>query len=351
MIIGIPLEIKPEEGRVALIPDACAELQRQGHQLVVQAGAGVLSGYPDQAYQQRGVEIAVDAATLYQRAELVIKVKEPIAGDLQYLQAHHRLFCFLHLAANEALLRQLQSIGLMAFAFETLTDNGDLPLLAPMSNIAGRIAVQAGAHYLHRSQGGKGILLGGLPGVGRGRVVVLGAGNAGGNAVRMAASMGAEVVVFDKRADRLQAMRDLAANVTALYPYADQLAEQVVVADLLIGAVLLAGARTPHLVSSEQVAAMQEGSVIVDISVDQGGCIETIHATDYRSPTYVESGVIHFGVTNMPGAVPRTASQALSAVIMPYVKNISQEDWQADSIVGSALNVCAGDVVYPGLED
>lgn len=349
MRIGVPKEIKPLEGRVSLIPDAVAELVRHGHQVLLQSGAGEASGYADALYAAAGATI-VDSAEAVYAAEMMVKVKEPIEGDLALLRADQLLFSFLHLAAAPALTQRLCDIGLTALAFETLQlSNGALPLLAPMSDIAGRLSVQIGTHLLHRPQGGKGILLGGLPGTPRGRVVILGAGNAGSNAAAMAAGIGAEVVVFDKNSDKLARMRALGDNVTGLYAYADSIAEQVARADLLVGAVLITGQKAPHLVSAEQVATMQPGSVIIDISVDQGGCIATIRPTDYRQPTYIEHGVVHFGVTNMPGAVPRSASQALSAAILPWVEQIATAGWRESSTLRSAINVEAGKPVHPAL--
>jgi alanine dehydrogenase len=351
MQIGIPREIKPLEGRVALMPDACGDLVRAGHDVIIEHDAGLLSGYPDAHYTAAGARIAADAAATYAAAELVVKVKEPVAEDLAHLRPEHLLFCYLHLAANPGLLQQLQAIGLTAVGFETVaTDGGQLPLLAPMSDIAGRLASQIGASLLHQPQGGKGLLLGGLPAAERGRVVVIGAGNAGGNAAAMAAAMGAEVVVFDRQRDRLAAMRSLGNNVTGLYPYPDAIEREVMAADLLIGAVLIPGYRTPHIVSRDLVAAMQPGSVIVDISVDQGGCIETTRPTSYTDPTYVEAGVVHFAVTNMPGAVPRSASQALSAALLPYVHDISRPDWQSMADLSRGINVAAGRIAHGALK-
>jgi alanine dehydrogenase len=349
MRIGIPREIKPLEGRVSLIPDAVTELVRRGQQVILQSGAGEASGYADILYASAGATVVSSAEAVYE-AEVIVKVKEPIEADLALLRADQLLFSFLHLAAQPALTRRLCDIGLTALGFETLQlENGNLPLLAPMSDIAGRLSIQIGTHLLHRPQGGKGILLGGLPGTPRGRVVILGAGNAGSNAAVMAAGIGAEVVVFDKNSDKLARMRALGDNVTGLYAYADSIAEQVANADLLVGAVLITGQKAPHLVSAEQVASMQPGSVIIDISVDQGGCIETIRPTDYRQPTYIEQGVLHFAVTNMPGAVPRSASQALSAAILPWVEQITEPDWRESSALKSAINVDAGKVVQPAL--
>jgi alanine dehydrogenase len=350
MQIGVPKEIKPLEGRVALVPAATAELVRNGHSVRVQAGAGLASGYDDEAFSKAGAEVVDSAAAVYE-AELIVKVKEPVEADLALLREGQLLFSFLHLAAEPALTARLCDIGLIGVAFETVQlSSGGLPLLAPMSDIAGRLSVQIGANLLHRPQGGKGLLLGGLPGTPRGRVVILGAGTAGTGAAIMAAGIGAEVVVFDRNPDKLARMRALGDNVTGLYSYADSIAEQVAQADLLVGAVLVTGERAPHLVSAVDVAQMQAGSVIIDISVDQGGCIETTRPTDYRQPTFVEHGVVHFGVTNMPGAVPRTASQALSAAILPWVEKLTRSDWRSASPeLSAAVNVDAGKVVYPAL--
>jgi alanine dehydrogenase len=278
-----------------------------------------------------------------------VKVKEPIEGDLAHLRADHLLFCYLHLAANPDLTQRLRDVGLTAVAFETVEHDGLLPLLAPMSDIAGRLAVQIGSQLLHHPQGGKGLLLGGLAGAERGRVVVIGAGVAGGKSVEVAAALGAEVTVFDRNIEKLEHMRALGNNVTGLYSYSDSLERAVQTADLVIGAVLVTGARTPRLVTADMVRSMQPGSAIVDISVDQGGCIETIRPTTYAAPTYESDGVVHFGVTNMPGAVPRSASQVLSAAILPYVQRLAGADWERDDALASAVNVRGGEVVHPAL--
>ncbi len=349
MRIGIPREIKTLEGRVGLVPAACAELQRQGHQVCVESGAGDLSGYGDEVYRALGVEVLPDAASVYAAAELIVKVKEPIAADLALLRREHTLFCYLHLAANRALAEQLCAIGLTAVAFETVSEGGALPLLAPMSDIAGRLAVQIGATLLQQPQGGKGLLLGGLPAAERGQVVIVGAGVAGGSAAAMAAALGAAVTVFDLKRERLVQMRALGNNVTALYPYVDSLKQAIRSADLLIGATLLPGRRPGHLVSAVQVRSMAPGSVVVDISVDQGGCIETTRPTNYADPTYVVDGVLHFAVTNMPGAVPRSASQALSAAILPYARQLAQGDWAHNAALSAGVNVRGGELVLPAL--
>lgn len=350
MRIGIPKEIKPKEGRVALIPAACAELIKAGHHVIVQHNAGILSGYADPAYQAAGIEIVADAKSLYAAAELIVKVKEPQPVELDMLRADHVLFSYLHLAAESKLLDALLDIGITAVAFETVQEGRQLPLLAPMSDIAGRLSIQIGANLLHLPHGGRGVLLGGLPAAERGNVVILGAGVAGSNAAAMAQAIGANVIVFDTKRDKLAAMRALGANVTALHPYEQSIAEAVKEADLLIGAVLIPGARAPRLVSEAMVRQMQPGSVIIDISVDQGGCIATTHPTTYDAPTYLWEGVIHFGVTNMPGAVPRTASQALSAALVPYILRLTRPDWREQPELAAGINVAAGNVVHPALQ-
>jgi len=350
MHIGIPREIKPLEGRVGLIPDACSELVAAGHAVFVESGAGALSGYEDDQYRAAGVTLCDTAAELYETARLIIKVKEPVEGDLRYLRREHILFSYLHLAADPSLTRRLQDIGLTAIAFETVQDDaGFLPLLAPMSDIAGRLAIQLGVGLLHAPQGGKGLLLGGVPGAERGHVVVIGAGVAGGNAVRVAAALGAQVTVFDRKRERLEDMREIGDNVTALYAWPDRIEAAVLGADLLIGAVLIPGARAPHVVSAEQVAGMSAGSVIVDISVDQGGCIETTRPTDYRTPTYRVDDVVHLAVTNLPGAVPKTASQALSAALSPYLLPLASGAFEDQAALRRGINVRAGELCHPAL--
>ncbi|MBF0264959.1 MAG: alanine dehydrogenase [Gammaproteobacteria bacterium] len=352
MNIGIPSETKPQEKRVALTPAAASELVRHGHQVRVQSGAGVGSGFSDRAYQKHGIEIVENAEALYAYSELIIKVKEPITGDLALLTEKHTIFSYLHLAALPTLTRRLQDIGLTAIAFETVQEaNGRLPLLAPMSDIAGRLSVQIGTHLLHQPMGGKGILLGGVPATERGKVVILGAGVAGGNAALVAASMGANVVAFDTNREKMESMRKLGANVTALYPYSESIHEQIIDADLIIGAVLVTGDKTPHLVSEEMVKEMQEGTVIIDISVDQGGCIETTSPTTFDAPTFVKYGVTHFCVTNMPGSVARTSSEALSASLLPWVIKLASNPNDLSEELVKGVNVQAGEIIYPVLKE
>ena len=349
MKIGIPKEIKTQEGRVALIPEACAELTAAGHQVFVQAGAGQLSGYPDSRYQHANATLVESAQLLYKNAELIVKVKEPVDEELGLLRADHVLFSYLHLAANPHLAYALRDIGLQAIAFETVEEAGQLPLLAPMSQIAGKIAAHRACLYLNQTEGGKGLLLGGLAGSERGRTVVMGAGNAGLCAAEVLAALGTNVTVFDKKTEKLDTIRTLGANVTGLYPYHDSVYEAVVNADVVIGAVLLPGAKAPIVVTEAMIEKMTPGSVVVDISVDQGGCIETTHPTSYDDPVYHCHGVIHFAVTNMPGVVPRSASQALSAVLLPYVNLLASGSWQSSKSLTLGLNVSAGKYTHPAL--
>lgn len=347
--IGIPKEIKPMEGRIALVPHAVEELVQQGCEVWVQRSAGQLSGFADAEYEKAGACMASDAQELFSKADLIVKVKEPIGDDLDLLEQRHLLFCYLHLAPNPTLSRALCDIGLTAVAFETVQEGACLPLLAPMSEIAGRVAVQAGVHYLHGSMGGKGVLLGGVAGAFSGKVVVIGAGVAGRNAAQAAAASGAQVVAFDRSADALRVVEGLAANITGVYAYQSAIEHEIKSADLVVGAVLVPGAKAPHVVTRSMVQGMPDGGVIVDISIDQGGCIETIHATDYRDPVYVEEGVLHMGVTNMPGAVPRTASEALSGAILPYVQRLAQGQLNRYGPLRDGINVCDGKIVLPAL--
>lgn len=350
MRIGIPKEVKVREGRVALVPAAAAELVKAGHEVFMQAWAGVHTGYGDDVYRAAGVQVLPDARAVYDTAQLIVKVKEPQPQEWPLFRRDHVLFSYLHLAAEPELTRALRDIGLTAVAFETVQEaDGRLPLLAPMSDIAGRIAVQIGTHLLYAPQGGKGLLLGGLPNAERGRVVILGAGEAGGNAAIVAQALGAEVTVFDRNRDKLARMRALGPNVTGLYPYEEAIRKAVLAADLVIGAVLKVGARAPHLVSADTVRNMQQGSVIIDISVDQGGCIETTRPTNYENPTFVWEGIVHFGVTNMPGAVPRTSSQAISAALIPYILKLASNGPRATPALALGINVEAGKVVHPAL--
>lgn len=349
MRIGIPTETKPREGRVALIPAAAAELVRAGHEVRIQAGAGIPTGYSDRDFLEVGVAIAADAADLYGHAQMVIKVKEPIEPEFDLLRKDQLLFCFLHLAAEPQLAGVLCEKRVTAVAFETVSEQGRLPILAPMSEIAGRLATQIGTILLHSHNGGRGVLLGGLASAERGHVVVLGAGSVGLSAAAVAVALGARVTVLSPGRERQMRAHALGANVTALPAYADLIEQSVKDADLLVGAVLIPGARAPKLVQRRTIAQMKPGSVIVDVSVDQGGCVETIHPTTYENPTYVVDDVVHFGVTNMPGAVPRTSSQALSTALLPYALRLAADPNLEDPVLATAVNTAGGEIVHPAV--
>ncbi len=346
MRIGIPKEIKTLEGRVALIPAAAAVITAGGHQVLVERGAGLASGYQDDDYRRLGVEVVDDAETLYGRAELVVKVKEPLPQEYPLLRPDHVLFCYLHLAALPELAQFLCERGLTALAWETVAEDGRLPLLEPMSEVAGKLAVQLASNLLYRPNQGRGLMLGGMGAAERGRVVVLGAGTVGGHAARLAAALGAEVIVFARRPAQLDAMHALGPNVTALPSFPALLSTHVTAADAVIGGVLVPGGRAPVLVGEDLVRAMRPGSVIVDVSVDQGGCVATTHPTLWDDPTYTVHDVVHFAVTNMPGAVPRTASQALATALVPYVLRLAAADGLSDPVLAAGVNVRDGAIVH-----
>lgn len=349
MIVGVPKEIKDNEYRVALTPFGAEALVRAGHRVLVQAGAGEGSGFSDDEYRRAGAEVVADAAEAW-AAELVVKVKEPQPTEYQYLREGLILFAFLHLAAAPELARQLVERGVTAIAYETVRlPDGSLPLLAPMSAIAGRMAPQIAAQYLTRVYGGRGKLLAGVPGVAPARVVVLGAGTVGTNATRIALGMGAQVTLLDRNLERLRRL-DLAlggrAVTMASSPAA--IAEAVRHADAVIGAVLVPGGRAPILVTEAMVAAMQPGAVIIDVAVDQGGCVETIRPTTHSDPVYTVHGVLHYGVTNMPAAVPRTATMALCDATLPYVLRLAEHEGDifADEALELGVNTYQGVIIH-----
>jgi len=351
MNTGIPLEIMYGEGRVALIPAACATLTTAGHRVYLETGAGVGSGYIDEDYRAAGVEIVQNKQRLFEAAELIVKVKQPLEEGLKYLQQKHVVFSFLHLAAQPVLTRQLCDIGLTAIAFESVVDeSGARPLLAPMSKIAGRLAVIAGAGYLFQHNGGKGVLLGGIDSTERGKVVVMGAGVAGEHAVEAAASLGAEVTVFDLQQDRLEMLASRYKNCTGMLSATQAVADEISDADLVVSAVMVAGRRAPVVIKQSMIESMSAGSVIVDIAIDQGGSVENIRTTSYDKPVYRRYGVLHHAVPNMPGAVPRTASQALSSAVLPYVIELLEKGVD-DSNFSRATTVQNGKVVDPVLKE
>ncbi len=349
MNIGVAKEIKSFEGRVALSPQACLLLIKQQHDVFVEQGAGQLSGYSDSEYSRLGVNVCVNAKDLYQHCELIIKVKEPVGADLDYLTHKHTLFCFLHLAANPQLANKLAEMGVTALAFESVMEQQQLPLLKPMSQIAGRLAVQIGCNLLQLQQGGMGIMLGGpndgaQQGVDSGQVLVLGAGSAGTQAALLASKMGAKVIVFDQYSVALDRIAQVDSRIQ-LISDETECRGLLPSTDLLVGALLVPGKRSPRFISRSQLKLMRTGSVLVDISVDQGGCVETTRPTTYEQPTFVEEGVLHFCVSNMPGAVPRTATQALSALLPAYIQRITLNNWyENDNIMRNAVNVKGGEV-------
>ncbi len=327
MRIGIPTEVKTAERRVALTPSACAKLVKDGHEVFLQAGAGNGAGFTDANYQTVGVTLTKDAKELYNTAEMVVKVKEPQQQELALLRRDQILFCYLHLASGPELTKSLQNIGLTAVAFETIEENGKTPLLAPMSAVAGRLSVQLGAWYLHSPQGGKGELLGGIDGVPCGQVTVIGAGVAGQEAAHLAYQMGAHVTLLDINQQRLDYMAKTYPNMDCVQSTPEAIDKILPTTSLLIGAVYVVGKKAPHVVTEAQIKTMAKGTVMVDISIDQGGCIETSRPCTHDDPIYVKGGVIHSAITNLPGSVPVTASKALSQAILPYVEKLAASEW------------------------
>lgn len=354
MKIGVPKEIKDQEFRVGLTTSS-VRLLSENHTVFVEQGAGMGSGFTDEAYLKAGAKIASTAAEVWQH-ELVVKVKEPLPAEYQYITSKQILFTYLHLAADRRLTEALIESGTSAIAYETVAlEDGRLPLLTPMSVIAGRLAVQFGARYLEKQQGGRGVLLGGFPGVRPGNVVILGGGIVGTEAAKIAVGMGARVQIIDINVERLAYLETLfGSRVELLYSSPAQIEEAVRNADLLIGAVLVVGRKAPVLVPRSLVKQMRPGSVIVDVAVDQGGCIETLKPTSHTNPTYVEEGVVHFGVPNMPGAVPWTATQALNNSTLPYVlklANLGLEALNRDPALAKGLNIKNHHIVHPAIQE
>src|SRR5215469_6349835 len=323
MIIGVPKEIKEQEQRVALLPSAAGQLTRRGHSVVVQKNAGVGSGYPDEEYVKAGAEIVDRAKEVFARADMVVKVKEPLEAEFSLLRKGQILFTYLHLAASKSLTEALLKSGVTAVAYETIQINHRLPLLEPMSEIAGRMSAVMGANFLAKYNGGSGVLLGGVPGVLPGRVVVVGGGTSGVNAARMATGLGADVTILDIDVERLRFLDIAIENLHTLFSNEANLDDLMPDCDLLIGAVLLPGAKAPKLITRAMLGKMKRGSVFVDISIDQGGCAETSRPTTHLNPVYVEEGVTHYCVANMPAAYSRTATQALTNVTYRYVQMLA----------------------------
>ncbi|MDX2162431.1 MAG: alanine dehydrogenase [bacterium] len=357
MIIGIPKEIKDNEYRVALPPGGVRELVKHGHQVNVETLAGMGSGFDDAEYVQAGAVILPTAAAVWGSADMVVKVKEPQPSEYPHLRENLILFTYLHLAADEALTRALLASGVTGIAYETVEDaDGRLPLLQPMSEVAGRMATQIAAFYLQKPEGGRGILMGGISGVRPAHVVVLGGGTVGANAAQIALGMGAQVTLLDVNTERLRYLDDvLHGRLTTLHSNESNLIEVLRTADAVIGAVLVTGARAPRLITRSMLSLMPRSSVIVDVAVDQGGCVETTHATTHSDPTYVVDGVLHYGVANMPGAVPRTSSFGLSNATLRYMLRLANQGMHAafdrDPGLAKGLNVMGGQVMHPAVAE
>ncbi|MEL7331065.1 MAG: alanine dehydrogenase [Cyanobacteria bacterium J06560_2] len=357
MDIGVPKEIKNQEFRVGLSPASVKELCDRQHTVVVETQAGIGAGFSDGDYAGAGAKIATDAATVWKQA-MVVKVKEPLPTEYDSIQSGQLLFTYLHLAAGRTLTERLIESGVSAIAYESVEKNGALPLLMPMSVIAGRLSVQFGARFLEKQQGGRGVLLGGMPGVAAGKVAIVGGGVVGTEAAKMAVGLGAQVTIIDISVDRLTYLETLfGSRVSLLYSNTPNIAAAVTAADLVVGSVLVPNRKAPTLVTKEMVAAMRDGSVIVDVAVDQGGCIETLKVTSHSEPVYTALGVVHYGVPNMPGAVPWTATQALNNSTLPYVLRLAEKGMDAlkdEDVVGQglaiALNVHDHQLVHPAVK-
>ena len=356
-VIGIPTEIKTDEKRVSLTPKEAEKIISNGNKVVVQSGAGEGAGFDNNQYEKAGAKIVETAEDVFKESKIIVKVKEPQENERKLLTPEHTLFTYLHLAADKKQTEDLISSNSTCIAFETVTDDqGSLPLLTPMSAIAGRMSIQAGAHCLEAKQGGTGVLLAGAPGAEPGRVLVIGCGVVGSNAVEIAVGMGAEVIVLDRDQKILDSMDEkYSGKVKTIFSNESDLVSEVLNADLVIGAVLLPGAKAPKLVNKKMVSEMKPGSVIVDVAIDQGGCVETAHPTTHSDPTFVIDGVVHYCVANMPGAVPRTATISLTNTILPYVLTLASEGVRGALVSNpnflNGLNVCAGKICEPSVSE
>jgi alanine dehydrogenase len=356
MRVGVPKEVKTDENRVGLVPASVRELVHHGHAVLVEAGAGLGIGFADDAYRQAGAGIVPTADEVFGQSDLIVKVKEPQPAEIKRLTPRHTLFTYLHLAPDPAQAKGLLASGCAAVAYETVTDErGGLPLLAPMSEVAGRMAIQVGAHCLEKRQGGLGVLLGGVPGVPPAKVVILGGGISGTNAARMAMGVEAAVVVIDKSLKRLYDLDlQFGSKLATVFSTREAIEKHVLEADLVVGAVLVPGAAAPRLVTAEMVRRMRPGSVLVDISIDQGGCFETSRPTTHENPTYLVDGVVHYAVANMPGAVPRTSTFALNNATLPFVLALADKGLRAlaaDRHLLAGLNVHRGRITHPAVAE
>ncbi len=357
MLIGVPKEIKPDEYRVALTPAGAEMLTGAGHEIVIEKGAGGGSGFTDDFYENAGATVLDTAEDVWAKAEMIMKVKEPIAPEWPRMRKGQVIFTYFHFAAAEELTKAVLDSGAVAIAYETVElASGELPLLTPMSEVAGRMAVQEGAKYLEKPQGGLGVLLGGVPGVMPGKVLILGGGVVGTNAAKMAAGLGARVTIMDVNLERLRYLDDIMpANVQGLFSTRYAIRKQIEDADLIIGAVLIPGAKAPSLILKEDLKLMRPGTVIVDVAVDQGGCVETIKPTTHHDPVYTVDNVIHYAVANMPGGVPRTSTLALTNATLPYAVSLASKGWRKacmdDGALRLGVNIVDGHVTYPGVAE
>ena len=356
MIVGCPTEIKTRENRVGIIPASVASLAKNGHKVLVQKGAGVGSGIPDELFKAAGADIVERAEDVWGKADIVCKVKEPLAAEFPLMREGQILYTYLHLAPEPALTAELLKRKVSGIAYETIQVGNALPLLKPMSEVAGKMAVQVGAWCLEKAHGGKGILLGGVPGVPRAKVLIIGGGVVGTNAAKVAVGMGAEVTIVDNSLERLDYLEDVfLGRAQTLYSTPHEIEEQCIDSDLVIGAVLVAGARAPRLVTREVLKEMQPGSVIIDVAVDQGGCVETMKVTTHEAPTFEVDGIVHYGVANMPGAVPRTSTFALNHATFPYLKRLADQGFvdavKGDLPLAKGVNTHKGQCTYKAVAD
>jgi len=357
MIIGVPKEIKPSENRVALTPAGAIELTKRGHEVYVQATAGLGSGYSDTDYTNAGAQILPTIEAVYEKAEMIIKVKEPIAPEYDLIKEDQLVFTYFHFASYEPLTKAMVKSKSICLAYETVElPDHSLPLLVPMSEVAGRMAVQQGAKYLEKPMKGRGVLLGGVPGVNPAEVLILGGGVVGTQAAKMAAGLGAKVTILDINLPRLRYLADvMPANVFTQYSNEYNIREHIAKSDLIVGAVLIPGAKAPHLITRPMLKEMRPGTVVVDVAVDQGGCIETCKPTTHDDPVYIIDDVVHYCVANMPGAVPYTSTIALTNATLPYAIKLADKGWKQacleDANLAKGLNVIQGDIVYKGVSD
>lgn len=357
MKIGVLKEIKSNEYRVAMTPAGVLELVKRGHEVFVEKNAGLGAGYRDEAYERVGAQLIDKAKDVYAQADLIVKVKEPLQSEYEFIRDEQVIFTYFHFASSLELTKAMMKTMAICIAYETVQyESKSLPLLTPMSIVAGRLAVQEGANYLLKTNGGKGKLMGGVPGVAPANVLILGGGIVGTESAKMAAGLGASVTIFDVSADRLRYLTEiLPGNVTTLFSNQFTIEEYIKTADLIIGAVLIPGGKTPNLITKDMLSMMEKGTVLIDVAVDQGGCIETCQPTTHETPVFVEEGIIHYGVANMPGAVPQTSTRALTNATLPYIIQLAEKGWihatSESTPLKKGLNIVRGEIVHPEVKD